>query len=122
MGKLTENLAESVPAWGAKIAYGEKTTIDGQEVVPVALVGFGFGAGEGSGEMPEAGRPVAGRGEGSGGGGGGFSLPIGAYINGPDGLAFRANTIALAIVLVPLVTAIGGALALIVGASRFRLR
>ena len=120
MGKLIENLAESVPAWGAKVAYGEKTTVDGQEVVPVALVGFGFGGGEGSGELPESRTPVAGKGEGSGGGGGGFSVPIGAYINGPDGLRFRPNSIALAVVAVPLVTAIGGAFALVVGAARFR--
>ncbi|GGI46894.1 putative spore protein YtfJ [Agromyces flavus] len=120
MAKLIENLAESVPAWGAKVAYGEKTTVDGQEVVPVALVGFGFGGGEGSGEMPESRTPVAGKGEGSGGGGGGFSVPIGAYINGPDGLRFRPNSIALAVVAVPLVTAIGGAIAVIVGAARFR--
>jgi hypothetical protein len=120
MGKLIENLAESVPSWGTKVAYGEKTTVDGQELVPVALVGFGFGAGEGSGEMPESGKSLAGSGEGSGGGGGGFSVPIGAYINGPDGLAFRPNAVALAFVAVPLVSAIGGALALIVGAARYR--
>ncbi|MRX43763.1 hypothetical protein [Agromyces kandeliae] len=120
MGKLIENLAESVPSWGARVAYGEKTTVDGQEAVPVAFVGFGFGAGEGSGDMPEGGKAVAGHGEGSGGGGGGFSVPIGAYINGPDGLRFRPNTIALAVAAVPLVSAIGGALALIVGAARFR--
>lgn len=118
MGKLVENLAESVPSWGAKVAYGEKTTIDGQEAVPVAFVVFGFGGGEGSGDMPEGGRSVAGHGEGSGGGGGGFSVPIGAYINGPDGLRFRANTIALLVAAVPVVSAIGGAIALIVGASK----
>jgi hypothetical protein len=120
MGKLIENLAESVPSWGVKVAYGEKTAVDGQELVPVAFVVFGFGAGEGSGEMPESGRGPAGTGEGSGGGGGGFSVPIGAYINGPDGLAFRPNAIALAVVAMPLVSAIGGALALIVGAARYR--
>ncbi|MFE5670378.1 hypothetical protein ACFQ58_02105 [Agromyces sp. NPDC056523] len=120
MAKLIENLAESVPSWGAKVAYGEKTTVDGQEAVPVAFVVFGFGAGEGSGDMPEAGKAIAGHGEGSGGGGGGFSVPIGAYINGADGLRFRPNTIALAVAAVPLVSAIGGALALIVGAARFR--
>ncbi|WP_438853399.1 hypothetical protein [Agromyces sp. M3QZ16-3] len=120
MGKLIENLAESVPAWGARVAYAEKTTIDGQEAVPVAFVVFGFGAGEGSGDMPEGGTSLAGHGEGSGGGGGGFAVPIGAYINGPDGLRFRPNTIALAVAAVPLVSAIGGALALIVGAARFR--
>ena len=120
MGKLIENLAESVPSWGARVAYGEKTTVGGQEAVPVAFVVFGFGAGEGSGDMPDAGKSIAGHGEGSGGGGGGFSVPIGAYITGPDGLRFRPNTIALAVAAVPLVSAIGGALALIVGAARFR--
>ncbi|MGR0318590.1 hypothetical protein [Agromyces sp. ZXT2-3] len=119
MGKLIENLAESVPSWGARVAYGEKTTVDGQEAVPVAFVVFGFGAGEGSGDMPEAGKNFAGHGEGSGGGGGGFAVPIGAYITGPDGLRFRPNTIALAVAAVPLVSAIGGALALIVGAARY---
>jgi hypothetical protein len=47
-------------------------------------------------------------------------VPLGAYINGPDGLRFRPNTIALAVAAVPLISAIGGVLALIVGASRFR--
>ena len=119
MAKLIENLAESVPAWGAKVAYGEKTTVDGRELVPVALVAFGFGGGEGSGDMPASEKTPAGRGEGSGGGGGGYSVPIGAYIGGPDGLRFRPNTIALAVVAVPLVTALGAALAVIVGAARY---
>ncbi|HWM17154.1 MAG TPA: hypothetical protein VNP97_11260, partial [Microbacterium sp.] len=60
--------------------------------------------------------------EGSGGGGGGYSVPIGAYIGGPDGLRFRPNTIALAVVAVPLVSAIGAALAVIVGAARYTSR
>ena len=119
MAKLIENLAESVPAWGAKVAYGEKTTVDGRELVPVALVAFGFGGGEGSGDMPASEKTPAGRGEGSGGGGGGYSVPIGAYIDGPDGLRFRPNTIALAVVAVPLVSALGAALAVIVGAARY---
>ncbi|SIO01720.1 hypothetical protein [Agromyces cerinus] len=119
MAKLIENLAESVPAWGAKVAYGEKTTVDGRELVPVALVAFGFGGGEGSGDMPASEKTPAGRGEGSGGGGGGWAVPIGAYIDGPDGLRFRPNTIALAVVAVPLVTALGAALAVIVGAARY---
>ncbi|MRG58921.1 hypothetical protein GE115_03410 [Agromyces sp. CFH 90414] len=118
MGKLIENLAESVPSWGAKVAYGEKTTVDGKELVPVALVGFAFGGGEGAGEMPDTGKAVTGTGEGSGGGGGGYSVPIGAYIGGPDGLRFRPNTIALAVVAVPLVAALGTGLAMIIGASR----
>ena len=122
MAKLIENLAESVPAWGAKVAYGEKSTLDGQEFVPVAFVAFGFGGGEGSGDIPASEKTPAGRGEGSGGGGGGYSLPIGAYIGGPDGLKFRPNTIALAVVAVPLVSALGAALAMIIGASRFTSR
>ncbi|MFB6611167.1 hypothetical protein ACFCVO_12645 [Agromyces sp. NPDC056379] len=122
MAKIIENLAESVPAWGAKVAYGEKTTVDGRELVPVALVAFGFGGGEGSGDMPASEKTPAGRGEGSGGGGGGYSVPIGAYIGGPDGLKFRPNTIALAVVAVPLVSALGAALAVIVGAARYARR
>ncbi|GAA1794166.1 hypothetical protein [Agromyces lapidis] len=119
MTKLIENLAESVPAWGAKVAYGEKSAIDGREFVPVAFVAFGFGGGEGSGDMPESDKNPGGRGEGSGGGGAGYAVPIGAYIGGPDGLRFRPNTIALVAVAVPLVAAIGAGLAAIIGASRF---
>ena len=119
MTKLSETLAGAVPSWGAKVAYGEKSAIDGRELVPVALVAFGFGGGEGSGDMPENDKTPAGRGEGSGGVGGGYAVPIGAYIGGPDGLKFRPNTIALAVLAVPLVSAIGAALAVIIGASRF---
>jgi uncharacterized spore protein YtfJ len=122
MAKLIENLAESVPAWGAKVAYGEKTTVDGHEFVPGALVAFGFGGGEGSGDMPASEKTPAGRGEGSGGGGGGYAVPIGAYIGGPDGLRFRPNAIALAVAAVPLVSALGAALAVIVGAARYTSR
>jgi uncharacterized spore protein YtfJ len=122
MAKLIENLAESVPAWGAKVAYGEKTTVDGHEFVPVALVAFGFGGGEGSGDMPASEKTPARRGEGSGGGGGGYAVPIGAYIGGPDGLRFRPNAIALAVAAVPLVSALGAALAVIVGAARYTSR
>jgi uncharacterized spore protein YtfJ len=119
MAKLIENLAESVPAWGAKVAYGEKTTVDGRELVPVALVAFGFGGGEGSGDLAATEKTPEGRGEGSGGGGGGYSVPIGAYIGGPDGLRFRPNTIALVVAAVPLVSALGAALAVVIGAARF---
>ena len=54
----------------------------------------------------------------SGGGGGGYALPIGAYVTGPDGLRFKPNPIALVVVAVPLVSAVGWALARIVGAQR----
>ena len=86
MATIIERLAESVPSWGTKVAYGEKTMLGGEELVPVALVGFGFGGGEGPGPRTE-GAP-AGVGQGSGGGGGGYSVPIGAYVGGPDGLTF----------------------------------
>jgi len=117
MTNLTEKLAESVPSWGAKVAYGEKTTISGQEIMPVALVVFGFGGGQGSGEMPGGDNDGARKGEGSGGGGGGYSIPIGAYVGGPDGLRFRPNSIALIVVAVPLVSAVGWAIARIIRAN-----
>ena len=120
MATLIEKLAESVPSWGTKLAYGEKTTLGGQELVPVALVGFGFGAGQGSNESPEGGKGPAGRGEGSGGGGGGYAVPIGAYVGGPDGLKFRPNSIALIVVAAPLVSTAGLALAKIVRTFRIR--
>jgi len=115
MTTIIEKLAESVPSWGPKLAYGEKTTVDGHEMLPVALVVFGFGGGEGSGEMPGA-DPVS-KGEGSGGGGGGYALPIGAYVGSSSGAVFRANPVALIAVAVPLVSAAGWALARIVRAA-----
>jgi len=115
MTTIIEKLAESVPSWGARLAYGEKTTVDGHEVLPVALVVFGFGGGEGSGEMPGA-DPVS-KGEGSGGGGGGYALPIGAYVGSSSGAVFRANPVALVAVAIPLVSAAGWALARIVRAA-----
>lgn len=118
MANLVERLADAVPGWGVRVAYGEKSTVDGQELVPVALVGFGFGAGEGSGEASDSEKLPGGRGEGSGGGGGGYAVPIGAYIGGPDGLRFRPNPIALIVVAAPLVSATGWALARILKALR----
>ena len=111
MTDLIEKFTESLPSWGARLAYGEKTTIDGHDLLPVAFVVFGFGAGEGSGEQPASDAASAGRGEGSGAGGGGYSLPIGAYVAGPGGIRFRANPVALIAVAVPLVSALGWALA-----------
>ena len=122
MAKVLEGLAASLPTWGAKMAYGEKTTLNGQDFVPAAFVAFGFGGGEGSGEMPEGGPRPAGRGEGSGGGGGGYAIPVGAYIGGPDGLKFHVNPIVLIAIAVPLVSAVAGAVALLTGASRIRSR
>jgi uncharacterized spore protein YtfJ len=120
MANLIEKLAEAVPTWGVKLAYGETTTVGGQELVPVALVGFGFGGGEGSSAMPND-SPFpseSGVGEGRGGGGGGYAVPIGAYLSGPDGLRFQPNLIALLVVTVPVVTAAGMAVAQIIRAFR----
>jgi hypothetical protein len=114
MTNLIERLTDSVPSWGARLAYGEKTTLDGHDVLPVAIVAFGFGGGEGSGEDPDG----NGRGEGSGGGGGGgYTIPIGAYIGGRHGPTFRPNPVALIIAAAPLVSAAGLALARLLRSS-----
>jgi hypothetical protein len=93
--------------WGVKAAYGEPVTLDGVEIIPVALVHFGFGAGS-DGTNDEAG----------GGGGGGMSVPIGAYVSGPDGPTFRPNAIALLWVLIPLTWVGGKALTSVVKALK----
>jgi len=120
MAKVLEGLAQSVPTWGAKMSYGEKTTLNGQDFVPAALVVFGFGAGEGSGESEGDGATPPGRGEGSGGGGGGYAIPVGAYIGGPNGLRFHPNPVAMIAIAVPLVSAVGWATALLLRLTRGR--
>ena len=126
MAKVIETLVNSLPSWGARLAYGEKTTVDGKEVIPVAVAAFGFGGGEGSGEMPDPegsssqgahSAPGVQRGEGSGGGGGGYALPIGTYASGPTGVTFQANPIALLAVSALLVSAIGTSIVKIVRAA-----
>jgi hypothetical protein len=118
MTHVTESLARSVSSWGARLAYGETVVVGEHELVPVAFAGFGFGAGEGSGEAPAGGESAAGRSEGSGGGGGGFSIPVGAYVSGPGGMTFQPNPVALVVVAVPLVAAVGMAVAQVVRAAR----
>jgi len=95
MANLVESVAQTVKTLGVKAAYGEPVTLDGIEIIPVALVHFGFGAGSDGDDA------------GGGGGGGGMSVPIGAYVSGPDGPTFRPNAIALLWVLIPL-TWVGG--------------
>ncbi|KHK97461.1 hypothetical protein LK09_11945 [Microbacterium mangrovi] len=109
--RLVEKLAGSVPSWGARIAYADKTTVGGQEIVPVAVVAFGFGAGEGSGDLPVTEKFPQGKGEGAGGGGGGLALPIGAYVPGADGAVFRPNAIALVLAVTPIVMSVAAAIA-----------
>lgn len=107
--RVVEKLAASVPSWGARITYGEKSTVGGQDIVPVAIVVFGFGAGEGSGETPATQKLPQSKGEGAGGGAGGIALPIGAYVQGADGAVFKPNTIALVLAVAPIViSAIAG--------------
>ena len=108
MANLVESVAQTVKTLGVKAAYGEPVTLDGVEIIPVALVHFGFGAGS------EGGNDEAG----GGGGGGGMSVPIGAYVSGPDGPSFRPNAIALLWVLIPLTWVGGKALTSVVKALK----
>jgi uncharacterized spore protein YtfJ len=124
MSNPVEAMTASVPFWGARLAFGESTTVAGHEVIPAALVIFGFGGGGGSGTWSERswGAEVPGQGpgqgEGSGGGGGGYVLPLGAYVGGPDGLKFQPNPVTVIIASVPLLTALGWAIVRIIGATK----
>ncbi|WP_167139220.1 hypothetical protein [Diaminobutyricimonas sp. TR449] len=111
MVNLVEKLSELIPAGlGVKKNYGDPIIVGGVELVPVSLVWFGFGGG--SDESSETGEGAG------GGGGGGVSVPIGAYVPGPDGPVFRPNVIAAMAVGIPLVAAVGTALSKIVKALK----
>lgn len=103
--RITERLAAGVPDRSVKLAYGEKQTVDGAELVPVAFVSYGFGGGDGPEDL-------------TGGGGGGVAIPLGAYIGGSDGLRFRPNPVALLAVSIPVICVLGCAIARIVKAAR----
>ena len=90
MANIVEKIAQQVTSVGAKASYGEPVTVGGVELVPVALVWFGFGGGSDEAEQ-------------GGGGGGGASIPIGAYVRGPNGARFVPNPVALATALAPIV-------------------
>ena len=109
MTEALSSLAETFKNVGVSRAYGPAVTVDGEELIPVALVSFGFGGGGNSVSVP-AGEAAGGDADGAaaGGGGGGFVLPLGVYCRGRDGqVAFRPNSIALLAGLVPLVWAVG---------------
>ena len=108
---ITERLAAGVPDRSVKLAYGEKQTVDGVEIIPVAFVTYGFGGGEGLEELGSSSS-------GSGGGGGGVAIPLGAYIGGPEGLRFQPNVIAVISVAIPLVSTIAWGISLIVKAAK----
>lgn len=121
MTEALSSLAETFKNVGVARAYGPAVTVNGEELVPVALVSFGFGGGgnSGSGDVIRGhasdGNGTAGSSAGddlpetaAGGGGGGFVLPLGVYCRGRNGqLAFRPNTVAVLAGLVPLVWAVG---------------
>ena len=103
---ITEKLAAGIPNRGVTLAYGETRIVDGVELVPVAFVSYGFGGADDAESL------------GTGGGGGGVSIPLGAYVGGPDGLRFRPNTIAVLAMAIPIIGTIGYAIRLIVKAAR----
>ena len=118
MTEALSSLAETFKNVGVSRAYGPAVTVDGEELIPVALVSFGFGGGGNSvpgpggaaAEGDSDGAAAGGDSDGAaaGGGGGGFVLPLGVYCRGRDGqVAFRPNTIAVLAGLVPLVCAVG---------------
>jgi hypothetical protein len=105
-GNLTDKLAAGVSERGITLAYGDKQTIDGVDVIPVAFVSYGFGATQGSPKL------------GDGGGGGGVAIPLGAYVGGPDGVRFRPNTIAVLAVAIPVISTLGWAISKVVKAAK----
>ncbi|UKA76371.1 hypothetical protein [Arthrobacter sp. FW306-07-I] len=106
MADTLASLAESFKNMGVTRAYGTPVNLGGEEIVPVALVCFGFGGGTESEEGA------------SGGGGGGFVVPLGVYRTVKGKPAFRPNTIAALVCLVPLVSAAGSAVRKAVRAAR----
>lgn len=105
MTNVVERLAQSVTSANVTASYGDKVTIGGVEVIPVALVGFGFGGGGDDGDN-------------GGGGGTAGSVPIGVYVGGPDGVRFRPNPIALLAVSIPVAWVVGRSLVRIVKAFK----
>src|SRR3954468_24146192 len=109
MSNITEKLAETVPDRGIKIAYGDKVTVGGTEMVPVAFVSYGFGGGTMGGKGNLGSERDADM-NGDGAGGGGVSIPVGAYIAGPEGLQFHPNPITTLWVSIPVIAVLGWAI------------
>lgn len=111
---LLNTLSEKIPgALGSRAVYGEQVDLAGNPIIPVTYTAFGFGSGEGTGR-DETGST----GEATGGGGGGVSIPIGAYVSRDGKVEFEPNLITLVVVSVPLVYAVGKALASVIRAFR----
>ncbi len=106
MSSFIENVGATVGSrLGTKVNYGDPMTIGGVEIIPVSIVQFGFGGGSDS------------SGDG-GGGGGGVSIPVGAYVAGPNGPEFRPNTVVMLAVLVPILGLAGGIISKVAKALR----
>lgn len=116
MTSALSSLEEAFRNVGVSRAYGPAVRVDGEELIPVALVSFGFGGGSEADSAANAGTAKPGA---SGGGGGGFVLPLGVYSKGPNGrVAFRPNTITLLAGLAPLVCAVGFSLRAVIRTLR----
>ena len=103
---LTEKLAAGVDRRGISLAYGPKQTLNGIDFVSVAVVTYGFGGIQDSAQW------------GDGGGGGGVAVPVGAYVGGPDGIRFRANTVTVLAMCTLVISTLGLAIKLVVKAAR----
>jgi uncharacterized spore protein YtfJ len=111
MTNIAVKLADSLKSFGVGAVYGAPIDLDGNKVIPVALVQFGFGGGGNDDDNGDSGL--------GGGGGGGYSIPIGAYVtNDEEKAEFQPNIISLVAVSVPFILASGWALAKIIRALK----
>ena len=84
MAEAFSSLVDAFKNVGVSRAYGAPVQLDGEELIPVALVSFGFGGGS----APASEDAPAG----SGGGGGGFVLPLGVYARSRGGRSCSGPT------------------------------
>lgn len=94
---IAEKLAETVKSRGVQLAYGEPIEADDATLIPIAVVGYGFGGGADAEDN-------------GGGGGGGMSIPLGIYAARGGTTRFHPNPLAVMMVSIPLVLAVGCAL------------
>jgi hypothetical protein len=104
---ITVKLATGIRQRAVGLAFGDTQTVGDLHIVPVAFVGYGFGALDHSSERFSA-----------GGGGGGFSFPLGVYVTDHGSVRFRANTVAVLALIVPIASAVTATLARVATARR----
>lgn len=109
MANLVSTLADKFIKLGTGTSYGDPVTVDGVEILPVAVGSFGFGAGDVADSAAQ---------QGEGGGGGGISIPVGAYIKTREGLTFEPNVIALLTVVTPVIWVSGHVLVRVIRALK----